>query len=99
MTCTARFSVTIDGHSATVTLVLAGGLFSGIIDSPEYGSGIIRDGVQTGNELKGTVSLKGYDCDFSARLDGENVSPLPSCASGGYAPHPWPSSWMATSRT
>ena len=70
-----KFNVTVDGgHSAEVSLDIQGSSFTGTVVLPDYGTGHIKDGVVTGNSLKGLVDLAGYEADFSAELNGVNIS-------------------------
>lgn len=71
-----KFVITADGgHKAEVTITEDGkGGFTGSLVSPDYGTGEIKAGVKTGQAFAGKVDLAGYEADFSATLDGSNIS-------------------------
>lgn len=71
-----RFQINVGGqHSAQVVVdSSADNAFTGVIDSEDYGKGEIRDGVRDGDNLKGTVSLDGYDADFAATISGAAIT-------------------------
>jgi hypothetical protein len=71
-----KFDISVDGgHKAEIELQMdEKGGFIGTVSSPDYGAGAITNGVQTGSDLKGNVSLDGYDADFSATLSSSNAT-------------------------
>jgi hypothetical protein len=71
-----KFDITVDGgHKAEIDITQDGnGGFSGTVTSPDYGTGAITNGVQTDSNLKGNVTLDGYDADFAATLAGATIS-------------------------
>lgn len=71
-----KFDIIVGGaHKAQITVDLNGkGGFTGNIVSPEFGTGLIRDGLQVGTVLTGTVTLDGYDADFTATLDANDIT-------------------------
>lgn len=71
-----KFNITVDGgHKAEIDITMDGkGGFGGTVTSPDYGTGAISNGVQTGESLKGNVTLDGYDADFAATLAGSAIT-------------------------
>ena len=72
-----KFSITADGHAATVDLTLDGkGHFTLVIDSDDFGTGS-GGGVVTGDTLVGSVNLEGHNAKLAATLtDGGIVGAL-----------------------
>lgn len=71
-----KFDITVGGqHKAQVSVEPDGkGAFTGTIVSPEFGTGAITSGVQTGNHLAGSVTLDNHDADFEATLAADAIS-------------------------
>lgn len=70
-----RYDVSVDGHKAVVAITADGkGGFFGTIETPEYGTGEIKDGKVDGVALRGKVELAGHEADFSATADGKTIS-------------------------
>lgn len=71
-----KYDITVGGkHKATVTVDLDGqGAFTGLVESPDFGTGAISDGIQDGDRLKGKVNLEGYVADFTATISGPAIT-------------------------
>lgn len=75
-----KFDITVDGgHKAEITIQQDGkGGFTGTVVSPDYGTGAITNGQQSGNDLKGNVTLDGHNANFQATIlpsgDGGTIS-------------------------
>ena len=79
-----KYDIQAGSHSAIVDITMDGkGGFAGAISNTDYGSGTITNGVQTGDELKGNVTLSGHNATFDAKMSGASIS-------GRISTHIWP---------
>jgi hypothetical protein len=70
-----KYSVSVDGHAAEVSVEVSGQSFTGTVSSADYGEGSITNGVVAEDgTMIGNVSLEGYVADFSAKVTGPAIS-------------------------
>lgn len=70
----SNYKVEVEGHDAILSLGIPSGegVFSGTIQSHEYGSGSVS-GMWIGDHLTGKMSLDGHNATFGATISGANI--------------------------